>query len=72
MILTDIILIMVETYLVVGLLFSIPFVTKGVTMIDPDGAKGTKWGFRVIIIPGTIVFWPILLKKWINAKKNDK
>ena len=63
---------MVETYLVVGLLFSIPFVTKGVTMIDSDGAKGTKWGFRVIIIPGTIVFWPILLKKWINAKKNDK
>jgi hypothetical protein len=69
--LIDIILIIVEAYLILGLLFSIPFVTKGVTVIDPDGAKGTRWGFRVIIIPGTIVFWPVLLKKWINAKRNE-
>ncbi|HEV8506879.1 MAG TPA: hypothetical protein VGQ53_15820 [Chitinophagaceae bacterium] len=68
----DIILIVVEAYLALGLMFSIPFAIKGVTMIDPDGAKGTKWSFRVIIIPGTIVFWPLLLKKWINVTKNSK
>jgi len=55
-----------------GLLFVIPFVIKGVTAIDPDGAHGTKWGFRVIIIPGTIVFWPVLLKKWIRAQQNKQ
>ena len=65
----DIILIVVGIYLFCGLLFAIPFVIKGVTAIDPDGAHGTKWGFRLIIIPGTMVFWPVLLKKWMTTNK---
>ena len=39
----------------------IPFVIKGVDAVD-EGAHGSTIGFRVIIIPGTIVFWPVLLK----------
>jgi hypothetical protein len=72
MVVIGIILLVIEVYLALGLLFSIPFVIKGVTVIDPDGAQGTKWTFRAIIIPGIIVFWPVLLKKWINAKRNNK
>jgi len=68
----NIILLAVEVYLALGLLFSIPFVLKGVTVIDPDGAEGTKWGFRVIIIPGTIIFWPVLLRKWVHVKNRNK
>lgn len=56
-------------YLICGLVFAIPFAGKGVVKIDPDGARGTKWSFRLIIIPGTMVFWPLLLKKWIRATK---
>jgi len=69
--LLGIIISMVGLYLVLGFLFAIPFVIKGVTVIDPDGAHGTKWGFRLIIIPGTIVFWPVLLKKWLGANKKE-
>jgi hypothetical protein len=65
MIAVTIILIVVAIYLAAGLLFAIPFVIKGVTKID-EGAVGSKWGFRVIIIPGVIVFWPLLLKKWMR------
>ena len=72
MMIIGIILFVIEVYLALGLLFSIPFVIKGVTVIDPDGAQGTKWTFRVIIIPGTIIFWPVLLKKWINTKRTNK
>ena len=61
MIVVYIILIIVAVYLFAGLVFAIPFVIKGVTKID-EGAHGSKWGFRIIIIPGTIVFWPLLLK----------
>ena len=25
--------------------------------------------YKIIIIPGLIVFWPLLLKKWIKARK---
>jgi len=57
-------------YLLCGIFFAIPFVIKGVTVID-DGTQGAKLGFRIIIIPGTIIFWPLLLKKWVKAKKHD-
>ena len=61
-----IILLVVAVYLAAGLIFAIPFVIKGVTKID-EGAHGSTCGFRMIIIPGTIVFWPLLLKRWLKA-----
>lgn len=64
-----ILLIVVGVYLVIGLLFAIPFVLKGVQKID-HGADGGSIGFRIIIIPGTMVFWPLLLRKWIKAIKH--
>jgi len=66
MAIVSIIFIIVAVYLVAGLVFAIPFVIKGVTKID-EGAIGSKWGFRIIIIPGTMVFWPLLLKKWMKT-----
>ena len=64
---TGILLFIIVLYLLCGLVFAIPFVLKGVTAID-EGAHGSSIGFRIIIIPGVIIFWPVLLKKWINAK----
>lgn len=65
----NIILIVLAVYLVIGFLFAIPFVINGVHKVD-EGAHGGSIGFRIIIIPGTMVFWPILLKKWMKAAKN--
>ena len=64
----EIILIVVLIYLALGFLFAIPFVIKGVHKVD-EGAHGGSISFRIIIIPGTMVFWPVLLKKWLNATK---
>ena len=61
------ILTIILIYLLFGLLFAIPFVIKGVGKID-EGAKDSTIGFRIIILPGVIVFWPFLLWKWINVK----
>lgn len=66
MITVTVMLLVVGVYLAIGLLFALPFVIKGVTKID-EGAVGSGWGFRLIIIPGVMVFWPVLLKKWIKA-----
>jgi len=62
------ILTMAAVYLFAGSLFAISFLIKGIKKIDP-AAHGSGWGFRCIILPGTIVFWPVLLKKWIKVKK---
>ncbi|MGK2861129.1 MAG: hypothetical protein ACSLE0_04310 [Chitinophagaceae bacterium] len=71
MIAIDFVLTVLGIYLFMGVLFAIPFIFKGVLKID-EGAHGSGWGFRIIIIPGTILFWPFLLKKWIRAIKKEK
>lgn len=53
-------------YLACGLLFAMPFALNGVKRIDPHAAHGS-WGFRLLIIPGTMVFWPLLLKRWARG-----
>lgn len=58
------------TYLACGLVFAIVFVIKGVQIVD-EGAHGAGIGFRIIIIPGTMVFWPALLRKWIRTIKSN-
>ena len=65
----NIILVIIATYLACGFVFAIPFVIRGADKID-EGTHGAAWGFRVIILPASIVFWPLLLKKWISANKN--
>jgi len=64
----EIILILVLVYLLLGVLFVLPFLLKGLTKVD-TGAHGGSIGFKLIIIPGVIVFWPVLLRKWIKAGK---
>ena len=66
----DIALIIVAVYLLSGLVFAIAFLLKGLTVVD-EGAHGASIGFRIIIIPGVIVFWPFLLYKWRKAKKEE-
>ncbi len=63
----SIILFGVMMYLLIGILFVFPFLGKGIKRID-EGSHGSSKGFFIIIIPGVIVFWPVLLSKWIKKK----
>ena len=60
-------------YAAAGLVFAIAFVLRGVERIDP-AAKGASWGFRLIVLPGVVALWPLLLRRWISgappAEKN--
>jgi hypothetical protein len=53
-------------YLLCGLVIAIPFVLVGVGRIDPHAAHGS-WGFRLLIIPGTMLLWPLLAKRWLTG-----
>ena len=54
-------------YVVIGLIFSIFFYGKGLHQIDEAGV-GSTFGFKLIILPGILVFWPLLLAKWIKLR----
>lgn len=49
-------------YAAIGLVFALLFVTRGVTRVDP-AAIGGSIGFRILIIPGVIAFWPLLMRR---------
>lgn len=62
----EVILIVVAIYLLLGVIFVVPFLLKGLTKVDESAHKGTI-GFKLIIIPGVIIFWPLLLRRWLKT-----
>ena len=57
----------VGAYILIGILFSIPFAFVGAKKIDPAASEGSL-SFRLLIIPGSVVFWPLLLRRWIKRE----
>jgi hypothetical protein len=53
-------------YLLCGLVFAVPFALVGVGKIDPHASHGT-WGFRLLIVPGTTLLWPLLARRWLKG-----
>ena len=64
--LTGILLSLLGQYLAVGAAFAIPFVLAGAKRIDPHAVHGS-WGFRLLILPGTMAVWPLLLWRWAKG-----
>jgi hypothetical protein len=55
-------------YALLGVLFAIAFVTVEVQRID-EQAAGSGWGFRLLLVPGSAAFWPLLLLRWISGQR---
>ena len=53
-------------YAAAGLLFAIPFVVRGAGRIDPQARAGSR-GFRLLILPGVVAFWPLLARRWARG-----
>lgn len=58
-------------YLGLGLVFALVFVTRGVDRIDPVAADGTR-GFRILILPGATLLWPLLLRRWAGGTREPR
>jgi hypothetical protein len=50
-------------YAAAGLLVGPAFVAWGVTRVDP-AAKGSRWTFRLLILPGAAMLWPLIAARW--------
>ncbi|MBX2859043.1 MAG: hypothetical protein KTR17_10300 [Cellvibrionaceae bacterium] len=58
----------IALYFFLGLVFSIAFVAKGCSAIDPAAAKAGA-GVRLLWVPAAILLWPLLLMKWLAARE---
>jgi len=59
-------LVLAGLYLVAGAVFAVPFVARWVDRIDPGAAKSTR-GFRVVIFPGVVAFWPLFAMRLLRG-----
>lgn len=64
----SILLALVAVYLLLGLLFSIFFLWKGLAKVDP-ATKGSGLFFKLLIFPGMCAFWVFFLLKWLKVNK---
>lgn len=56
----------VALYAAAGVVFAVAFLLLGITRID-NGAKGAGLGFRLLLIPGLIALWPLMLIRWLSG-----
>ena len=58
---------LVTAYVGAGVVFAAAFAARGVSRVDVRAA-GAGWGFRLLIVPGAVLLWPLLLRLWWRAR----
>ncbi|MFK7988979.1 MAG: hypothetical protein AB8I08_23375 [Sandaracinaceae bacterium] len=53
-------------HLSVGVLFGLAFVFFGVSRLD-EAARGSSLAFRLLILPGCVVLWPLVAYRWLRG-----
>ncbi len=66
MLLAELVVDLLAAYAALGTLFAIAFVASGVKRIDPV-ARGSGLGFKMIILPGVVLLWPVLPRRWMTG-----
>ena len=52
-----------------GALFAVALLARGLRAVDPVAADGSV-GFKLLILPGVIALWPVLLRRWIASRRS--
>ena len=58
---------LLESYVAAGALFGLLFLWRWIGQFDPAAAHGT-WGFRVLVFPGIVLFWPLFAMRLLRAR----
>ena len=57
-------------YVAAGIVFALAFLTFGVTRALPEPIPVSA-GARILFIPASIVLWPLVLARWLQAKERE-
>ncbi len=53
-------------YLAAGVWVAAWLVRRGLSRLDPR-AEGGSWGFRLVVLPGLVALWPLLLMRALRG-----
>ena len=60
------IVLLAALYVGLGILVAPILIFRGAARFDPAAAESTR-GFRVIVLPGAVLLWPLLLRRFLRA-----
>ena len=63
-------LLLMCAYAIVGTIVAIGFLARGIPLVDA-AAREAPWSFRLIIFPGVVALWPLILRRWILATRRS-
>lgn len=52
-----------------GLLVAVTFLSRWCRSFDPSARDGS-WGFRLLIVPGLVALWPVILAKVLRVRRS--
>lgn len=64
-------LLLAGLYLLAGLVFYVVFLAKGIRRVD-ESTEGSPKLFFLLILPGTLAFWPVLWRRWRQTSNPEK
>ncbi|HEX5635379.1 MAG TPA: hypothetical protein VFX50_19185 [Gemmatimonadales bacterium] len=59
---------LVGVYLAIGACFAAAFALRGAGIVEP-AARDATWGFRLLVLPGALTLWPLLLSRWMRVAR---
>jgi hypothetical protein len=71
MLAAQVIWIVVALYAAAGLMVAAAFVTFGIGRVDA-AARGAGWGFRMLILLGCVLLWPLIAARWLRARASGE
>lgn len=55
-------------YALIGAAIALAFLTRGITRVLGPG-ESVSLPARCLLFPGTLVFWPLILMRWLRAAR---
>lgn len=56
----------IQLYFLAGLIIGLLFIIWGIGKVDHVAQQSSIW-FRLIVLPGSILLWPVVLLKWMKS-----
>lgn len=53
-------------YVSAGLIIALAFAAVGAPRLIGHGTAPMTLGARLLLIPGAVLFWPLVLKRWLG------